>query len=739
MAFQEVVQAVLKMDASQYQSEAKKSARATENIGDSARKASRRGSGALQGLGKTAAGVGQAAKTAFLVGGAAATAFLTTTTDAAADLAESQNAVQVVFGDAADQLEAYGKTAATSVGLAQQEFNELATNSGALLTNFGFTQAEAAEESINLTERAADMASVFNTDVGDALFAVQAALRGETEPARRFGVSLDAASIKARAVSMGLASASGEISKNAKAQAALSLIYEQTNQVAGDFANTSGSLANQQRILAAEFQNAKAEIGQAMIPVMQQLVGLARDMMPAFVDIGEAFGDIVQAAGPLIELLGRILPGVLGAVADYISLVADGASALGAIFGDEASRQALRFAESLEHVEAAAAAAAAGTGRGQDTYDAFADSILHLAESGSLTTERLQELADAAGVEGDAIAGALATNLDFARTQGFAADQVRLLEDELLGIITTSDQYKGQKDELIEAYGLEEAAARAEADAANAAAEATEAAGDAAADATGGMEEAADGAQQLHDQLRAAADAQESLADVLRAAADPAFAAVQAYQQYQATLQKVDEDGERTAEEQLELAEAVLKAQGALDAFTAGGVEQAAEAIATALGISREEAAGLLEELGILDGKQVTAVVNVEGRLTGASRAAGAAIDAGVARFGGPRQHGGPVRPDEAYVVGEAGKELFIPDAAGQVVPLPTGGMAAAMAAAGANMSATPMRITNNTTSSSTTTGDRNLTVNFVNPRLADNPMDGVRNALALDSLEGVA
>jgi TP901 family phage tail tape measure protein len=37
--------------------------------------------------------------------------------------------------------------------------------------------------------------------------------------------------------------------------------------------------------------------------------------------------------------------------------------------------------------------------------------------------------------------------------------------------------------------------------------------------------------------------------------------------------------------------------------------------------------------------------------------------------FGGGRQHGGPVRPGRAFLVGEAGPELFVPPRAGRIVP----------------------------------------------------------------------
>lgn len=703
MALTEVLTAVLKMDASQYKSEAASASKGTKAIGDAADDAGKRGGKGVSALS------GQVKKLGGLVAGAFAAKavldFAKGAINSATELEESINAIDVVFEDGAQTLHDYGTTAATSVGLAQSEFNALATNTGALLTNFGFTQQQAADETINLTERAADMASVFNVDVGEALFAVQAGLRGETEPLRRFGVSLDDASIRARAVELGLAATTAEVDKNAKATAALSLFYEQTDKVQGDFANTSGSLANQQRILAAEFENAKAEIGNALLPVMQTLVGVARDLLPAFTDIISTLGGIVAAVAPLIGVLGKLVAFGLKPVAAWFDLVADGMQAAAAIFGDLAAKQAIRLAEGLDAIGKAAEDGITPTA-------AYANSIFTLAQEGLLTEEAMAELAGAVEFEGEGALVAAAKVLELGRAEGFRHDQLRLLEGALLDGINASDRTVAAKEELIEQYGLEALVADRAADAAGGAADGLDDMGDAAEDSADGLDTATEGAQDLVAALGAAVEAQESLSDVLLAAADPAFAAVAAYQTYQETLAKVDEDGKRTAEEQLELAEAILKAQGSLDAFTAGGVDNAAVAIAEALGITKEAAQDLLRELGILDGFEANAVINVGLTGSGAAAIAGRSITGSI---GGVRQHGGPVAQDVPFLVGEAGPELFVPGTSGMIVP-----NAALGGAAGGG-------------------GGRSLTVNFINPTLANDPMEGVRNAMALDSLEGAA
>lgn len=187
----------------------------------------------------------------------------------ASDLGETFNAVNKTFGDSAGVITKYGETAAETAGLSQRAFQEMATSTGAMLTNMGYSTEEAANSTIALTERAADMASVFNTDVETALGAINAGLRGESEPLRAFGVGLSDAAVKAKAMEMGLYDGKGALDASAKALATEALVLEQTNKYAGDFADTSDSMANKQRTVQATTENLAASFGQALVPYME--------------------------------------------------------------------------------------------------------------------------------------------------------------------------------------------------------------------------------------------------------------------------------------------------------------------------------------------------------------------------------------------------------------------------------------------------------------------------------------
>jgi len=256
----------------------------------------------------------------------------------ASDLNEATNAANVTFGEGASIITDWGEKAATQAGLAKSEFFQMGAATGAMLQNFGLDSKEAADETINLTKRAADMASIFNTDVSDALGAVQSALRGESEPIRRYGVSMSVATIEAKALSMGLGKTTVDMTKvngimlkaegiqidyakavkkygaeslqareiaqkyketedqlaeamkggttvlsqAEKTQAGLALFYQQTDKFAGDFVNTSDELANSGRILSAELKNEAAALGAQLLPYVLKAVTFLRELIVKF-------------------------------------------------------------------------------------------------------------------------------------------------------------------------------------------------------------------------------------------------------------------------------------------------------------------------------------------------------------------------------------------------------------------------------------------------------------------------
>ncbi|MDH4158648.1 MAG: hypothetical protein OEV62_00140 [Actinomycetota bacterium] len=311
------------------------------------------------GLGGIATGLA-ATFAAVQVGG-----FLKGAVDEASSLSESLSKVGAVFGDSADEIVGWSKTAATSLGQSQQQALEAAGTFGNLFRAMGLGEGVAAGMSTEIIGLATDLASFNNAEVDDVLLALRSGLVGETEPLRRFGVNLNDARIKAEAFRLGLVDSSVDVRKlsaaeeaadkaarkvaktleekgeasveyadavrdaeqaNAalagvldgkipdtldaatKAQAAYSLILADTSIAQGDFARTSDGLANQQRILAAQITDLKSRIGTALLPsVIAVVSALNRNLLPAFDRVSAVVGPLAARAADL----GRAFIGAL--------------------------------------------------------------------------------------------------------------------------------------------------------------------------------------------------------------------------------------------------------------------------------------------------------------------------------------------------------------------------------------------------------------------------------------------
>lgn len=219
------------------------------------------------------------------IGGAALLAGVRETVLAASDLNEAINVTGLVFEEASSEILRFSENADQALGLSQRAALEATSALGGMLQNLGFTRAEAVEMSQALTVLAADLGSAFNRHTADAVSAIQAALRGENEQIESLNVFINEAAVQQEAFRLGLASTAGELDRNAKAQATLSLIVQQTAAFQGDFANTANSAANALKRSAAEAENSQARLG--------------NDLLPTVSTLSETFGTLSEAVGSL--------------------------------------------------------------------------------------------------------------------------------------------------------------------------------------------------------------------------------------------------------------------------------------------------------------------------------------------------------------------------------------------------------------------------------------------------------
>jgi len=263
-------------------------------------------------------------------------------TQAAGNLGEQVSKSGAVFGKAAPEIQRWGKTTATAIGLSNRAALEAAGTFGNMLVPMGLARAKAADMSRGMVNLAGDLASFNNADPTEVLDSLRAGLAGETEPLRRFGVFLNAARVEAEALALGLAKEGQEVSAAAKAQATYSLILKDTKDAQGDFTRTSGSLANQQRILNAEWENAQAELGQALLPAMTSLVGVTRDVIGVTLEHKGTLVEVAKWAGIAGAAVGTYVGVTKSAAATSATLTSIRAAATGAGLAADGARLSFR-------------------------------------------------------------------------------------------------------------------------------------------------------------------------------------------------------------------------------------------------------------------------------------------------------------------------------------------------------------------------------------------------------------
>jgi len=233
----------------------------------------------------------------------------------ASDLNEETSKAQQIFGDASQSIVDFSNTASTKLGQSKTEALKAAGTFGVLGKAAGLTGTDLTTMSVKFTQLASDLASFNNTSPEDAVLALGAGLRGEAEPLRRYGVLLDDATLRQKALALGLVKTTKEALTPAnKSLAAQAVILEKTALQQGNFSLTSKDAANQQRILDARMKDLQTTIGILFLPVLKDVTKKLSDYAGVLLVVT---GNTDKAESSTFKWIGRLAKGV-GILKDFI-------------------------------------------------------------------------------------------------------------------------------------------------------------------------------------------------------------------------------------------------------------------------------------------------------------------------------------------------------------------------------------------------------------------------------------
>ena len=193
--------------------------------------------------------------------------------EAASDLAEVQNVVDVTFGANANQIETWAKNAASQFGLTETKAKQFTSTLGAMAKSAGLSGDEIVTMSTDLAGLAADMSSFYNLDFDTAFQKIRSGISGETEPLKQLGINMSVANLNAFALQKGLSKTFEQMSQAEQTMLRYQYIMTATADAQGDFARTSDGYANSLRLLEANIESIKTALGTTFIGVAEKATG----------------------------------------------------------------------------------------------------------------------------------------------------------------------------------------------------------------------------------------------------------------------------------------------------------------------------------------------------------------------------------------------------------------------------------------------------------------------------------
>ena len=235
----------------------------------------------------------------------------------ASDMEESTNKVRVAFGDSADRVEDFAKTALRSFGIAESSALDMTALFGDMATGMGVSQSEAANLSTSLVGLAGDLASFKNINIEEVTTALSGVFTGETESLKRLGIVMTEVNLEQFRMQQGIQKSVKEMTQQEKIMLRLNYIFKVTKNAQGDFARTSEGAANQMRIFQETIKEVGAELGAIMLPAFNNILTAVNELLDDFRNLDKGtqetivnFGLLVAAIPPLIFAIGQITAAV---------------------------------------------------------------------------------------------------------------------------------------------------------------------------------------------------------------------------------------------------------------------------------------------------------------------------------------------------------------------------------------------------------------------------------------------
>lgn len=251
--------------------------------------------------------------------------------------------------DAGEWVENY----ADAVHRSTAEVQQFMVSNKAMYGEMGITGDAAAELSKLTTSLAYDFGNAFSMDDTEALGVVQDYISGNSAALEEYGIHIDDAVLKAKAMEMGLGSELDALDDAALAQVRMNALLEKSGDIQQAAVKDTGGLVNSTKSLKGVWSEFMADAGAQFSPVLENLFGIILDSwptiepmlmqfvqvlseglsqaMPVIMELGQTLlpvlvdvlGSVFEAGLPLLSVFGDLAQTILPPVANIVGMIAE--------------------------------------------------------------------------------------------------------------------------------------------------------------------------------------------------------------------------------------------------------------------------------------------------------------------------------------------------------------------------------------------------------------------------------
>ena len=234
------------------------------------------------------------------------------------ELEQNLGGAEAVFGSHVDAVVEKSKEAYKNMGVAQSEYLATANKMGSLFQGSGLSQQRSLELTTKAMQRATDVASVMGIDTSQALESIAGAAKGNFTMMDNLGVAMNATTLEAYAAGKGINFVWNKASNAEKAELAMQMFFEKTEQYAGNFARE-----------AEETLTGSIGMAQAAMQTLKENLGNSEaDLEPMIMNLLNSVKAVIRNAAPVVQnVVNAILeqtPLLLKAGAQMVNSLLDG-------------------------------------------------------------------------------------------------------------------------------------------------------------------------------------------------------------------------------------------------------------------------------------------------------------------------------------------------------------------------------------------------------------------------------